>query len=133
LVRPECWCVVVEMELAKNRRQTSLKSRTTPENNRWQSQCKFFLRLLSEQWHIGSMAHMPSGNTLGSITRRSHKSPTACSPRASPHSVRPALRDSNFPRTSPRPGGECRRHSGFLRSAPQPQLLGREKLETTAI
>jgi hypothetical protein len=26
---------------------------------------------------------VPSGNTLGSITRRSHKSPTACSPRAS--------------------------------------------------
>jgi hypothetical protein len=26
---------------------------------------------------------VPSGNTLGSITRRSHKSPPACSPRAS--------------------------------------------------
>ena len=26
---------------------------------------------------------VPSGNTLGSITRRSHKYPTACSPRAS--------------------------------------------------
>jgi hypothetical protein len=47
---------------------------------------------------------VPSGNTLGSITRRSHKSPTACSPRASTIPGSLSLASSGHFH-APRPGG----------------------------
>jgi hypothetical protein len=51
---------------------------------------------------------VPSGNTLGSITRRSHKYPTACSPRASTKSGSLSLASSGHLTPHGQAGGGSR-------------------------
>jgi hypothetical protein len=51
---------------------------------------------------------VPSGNTLGSITRRSHKSPPACSPRASTKSGSLSLASSGHYTPHGQAGGGSR-------------------------
>ena len=51
---------------------------------------------------------VPSGNTLGSITRRSHKYPTACSPRASTKSGSLSLASSGHYMPHGQAGGGSR-------------------------
>ena len=62
---------------------------------------------------------VPSGNTLGSITRRSHKSPTACSPRASPKLGSLSLASSGHFHP-PRPGGRRFPPPRFRSASPPP-------------
>ena len=62
---------------------------------------------------------VPSGNTLGSITRRSHKSPTACSPRASTKLGSLSLASSGHFH-APRPGGRRFPPPRFRSASPPP-------------
>ena len=62
---------------------------------------------------------VPSGNTLGSITRRSHKSPPACSPRASTKSGSLSLASSGHFH-APRPGGRRFPPPRFHSASPPP-------------
>ena len=62
---------------------------------------------------------VPSGNTLGSITRRSHKSPTACSPRASTTPGSLSLASSGHFH-APRPGGRRFPPPRFRSASPPP-------------
>ena len=62
---------------------------------------------------------VPSGNTLGSITRRSHKSPTACSPRASTKLGSLSLASSGRFHT-PRPDGRRFPPPRFRSASPPP-------------
>jgi hypothetical protein len=77
---------------------------------------------------------VPSGNTLGSITRRSHKSPTACSPRAStiPGSLSLASSDHHTPHGQAgggsRPPGSAPLHRRPPRRPPPPEDAPRRGL-----
>jgi hypothetical protein len=62
---------------------------------------------------------VPSGNTLGSITRRSHKYPTACSPRASTKLGSLSLASSGHFH-APRPGGRRFPPPRFRSASPPP-------------
>jgi hypothetical protein len=62
---------------------------------------------------------VPSGNTLGSITRRSHKSPTACSPRASTIPGSLSLASSGHFHAA-RPGGRRFPPPRFRSASPPP-------------
>ena len=62
---------------------------------------------------------VPSGNTLGSITRRSHKSPTACSPRASTKLGSLSLASSGHFHPT-RPGGRRFPPPRFRSASPPP-------------